>query len=287
MIYRLTDKKNNISVDIIGLNEEQESRIMQQLAPFIIECNDIPNKTIIIRKSLRNFNFLLDPSTLVVEYNHENYLFKVVRQATRDALFQPYLDDGFIKFHCSSVEKEGNVSIFIGSKKAGKTSTALGLCKFYDYSLMSGDLTLIKNNDVLYWSSAIGTRKVTSEILNIDHSENEVFSWQYPKYYIDKGFSFAFTGKLRNIVVPRYDFEITKPEFRSFNIKERQQIILDNIHYDEINKNNYWGVREQDESLIAEEVKKFNELYDAEMFQYTSSGLNKENIKILERRLRR
>lgn len=89
-------------------------------------------------------------SPLLLKQNemHINYPFEKLNESI--LLYMGYHffekqfgEKGMCSCHSACVEKNGNATLLIGEAGAGKTSLAINLCKNYDFSLISNDLTLI------------------------------------------------------------------------------------------------------------------------------------------------
>ena len=286
MTYKIIEEKNLTRVEILGLSSSQEQKLSHEMFPFIIESTDPPTHTIMVQKANQDF-FMCEGNTLYIEYLHDSYLYKVTRRSIRDILYQNYLENGYMKFHAASVEKDGRVTLLMGPKRSGKTSMALGLCKYCDYSLIDGDLTLIKDNHIMGWATAIGTRNKTSEILGIEYSKDIPFTWQWPIEMIERGYKMSFQGNLQNIIIPKFNFNEQVSHIRLLNKQEKEKYLLENIHYEEINKENYWNKPLLDISIMPQKVLENKKLLNTEMIQYETNGLTEENVKRLEKVLRR
>lgn len=286
MIYKLAKDKYGINVVVYGLCAEDEEKLSNQLSPFIVKSNNNSTHKIIVTEGIQNY-FTLYDNVLYVTYINKNYMFKVVRQAIRDIIYYNYLESGYIKIHGASVRKNDDTYVIIGPNGVGKTSLALGLCEYCNYSLIDGDLVLINGLQILGWQTAIGLRKETAKILNFNYNEGSELTWYWPINLLDKGYNFSYDGKLKKIIYPKFDFKINTPDFRIIEGKNKRDIIINNIHYSEINKENYWNKPNIDINSMKEKFIKNSDIMDVTMIEYASNGLNSDNIKKLDKILRR
>ena len=272
-------------VEVINVPSELYDKVKYQLSPYIVEDDGISDYKIIANKDSDNNSKTTD-NILTINYSDDKYLLKTLRRSIRDALYIDYLKDGFVKMHASSITDGEDSYIIIGNKRTGKTSTALGFCKYHDFSLIDGDLTLIKNIDILGWSTPIGTREKTTEILNIGSHGLSEMKWLWPEDYKKLGFSIGLSGRIKKVIINKYDFNKKNIEFRKVSPCEKKQIFLNNIHYDEIDKENYWNVDSTDIEKCKMNILS-SELLNIDMIECTSNGLNKDNIDLLYKELKK
>lgn len=273
-------------VEVLNVPNEIYEKVKFQLSPYIIEDNSKADYKIIANSSIEN-SFKCIGNELQINYSDDKFLIKTLRKSIRDVLYKDFLKDGYTKVHCSSVTNGLDSYIIIGPKRTGKTSTALGLCRYCDFSLIDGDLTLIKDNKIIGWSTPIGTRAKTTEILNIGSHGNQEMKWLWPEEIKKMGYKIGLNGNISKILVNNYELKKSDIQFRRINdINEKKKIILDNIHYEEINKENFWN----DDLIDIEDCKKSilsNKLLELEMIECTSNGLSKDNIKKIYRELKK
>lgn len=289
-MFKLNDDFNkNIFIEVLNVPSEIYQKLKYQLSPFIVEGDGFPNYFIYVERSSKNVINLVN-NVLYIKYFDEVFLLKTLRKAIRDGLYQNFLDDGYIKMHCSAVQKDGNVFVFIGKENTGKTSTALGLCKYCNYSLINGDLSLIKDKNLLGWSTAIGTRYFTSKLLGVAPIEELDFNnitWLWQKDYIKIGYNFTCQGIISKLIVVNYDFNCDRIKFEDISENEKRNIICSNIHYDEINKDHYWNVNDIDLDECKKKILQKNGIIDVDAFRFVSDGLSEKNIKLLSKKLER
>jgi hypothetical protein len=277
-------------VTLINIEEELKKRIDYQLAPLITETDGVETHYVYAIKGNEN-KYKLSHDTLFVTYKDDIYLTTTLRKAVRDILFDPFLQSGYTKMHSSSVKKDDDVYVILGDKRAGKTSTALGLCKYEGFSFIGGDLCLIKDDELIGWPTSIGVRSKTFEILGLRESAKEYYRnkehfWMWPKDYEKLGYSFAAGGQIKRCIFHQYDFD-GKNEERICTIDEFRRKMIDNIHYDEINKDNYWNTKPVDIEICRENIGNNSMLTDcSNAINVTSTGLTEENIKRLVRIMR-
>lgn len=283
-MFRLNDELyNNCSVSVENASSELIKKMIYQLSPFIVYENGDSENKIVLQKSDINSTQLFK-NVLLINYSNDLYVTMALRQSIREILYRSYLDS-FIKMHCSAVEKNDRVFVFMGKNCTGKTSTALGLCKYCDYSLINGDLSLVSGKQLLGWSTSIGTRDCTNRILNIPEDQNSKdngLNWLWQEDYKKLGYSFASKGIIEKIVFVDYEFNSGGVEFDKISKQEKLKLLNANIHYDEINKNTYWGVKQ---SISGESINEKNDIMNVDAFRFISNGLSEKNIKILSMHL--
>lgn len=285
MKYRLNSKQSKVIVEVKNLKQEKEQKLMNELIPYITVTNEDATHYIIVSESSENANVNYG-NVLYVNYLNDNYMYKVLRQAIRDVLYQEYLTSGYSKLHASSVTDETGSTIIVGPNNSGKTSLALGLCYFENYKLIDGDLVLIKNDKLIGWQTSIGLRQNTAKILGFDYKENSELTWYWPIDLMNKGYSFESSGTVQNIVIPKINFDITKPKYKIIELEEKKKYLLDNLHYQEMNKNNYWNESSIDIESLRNTFFRNNDIINKTMIEFESNGLNKENMMVLKRILK-
>ena len=284
-MFRLNkDLYNNCSVNVLNIPPDIEQKIIYQLSPFIIYQDGESENKIILNKADFDSTFLFN-NDLIINYSNELYLLMALRQSIREFLYNSYLNDSYIKMHCSAVEKDNKVYVFMGGNCTGKTSTALGLCKYCGYSLINGDLSLIKEKQLIGWSTSIGTREYTTKKLGIPDSPDPKYNnlnWLWQEDYRRLGYIFSSGGIIDKIIFVNYDFNSVYEVFNKIDNDKKLELLNKNIHFDEICKKSYWNVN-QDKNMPVIDEK--NDIMNVSAFDYVSNGLDEKNIKKLSRHL--
>ena len=291
-MYKINvDHPYNINgVGIINVDPELKKKVDYQLKPMIEEVEGIPTHYVYAIKGDEN-KYELSHDTLFVTYKDDIYLMMMLRKSVRDILFDPFLERGYTKMHSSSVKKDDDVYIILGNERAGKTSTALGLCKFQGYSFIGGDLSLVKDNDLIGWQTCISARNKTFDILGLKaedqiYSDDKEYIWLWPKDYEKLGYSLSTGGKIKRCVFHKYDFDGKTTE-RELTPEQFREKLIQNIHYDEINKANYWNTEPISIEQCRRNIENNSLLNDpASAVDVVSTGLSEENIKRLVKVMR-
>lgn len=117
-----------------------------------------------------------------------------------------YSKSNFFALHASCVEKNGLATLFVGNPGSGKTSSALNLCLFKGYSLVSNNRTVIKIHN--------GELVVVGGTNYISIRNKDMF--RYSKFLnTEKSFQQSKTGF--SLLTPddlKIGFHITSPEER-------------------------------------------------------------------------
>lgn len=289
-MFKVKYTNNNLCVGIVNVPQEILDKVSSQLFPYIIKVENTPNYYIKAERSDFNDHQTFE-NNLYIKYMEINYLLKTLRKSIRDILYYDVLDKGYNKIHSSAVKCDNNTFMFIGSKMSGKTSTALGLCKFLNYDFIDGDLVLVKNNHLIGWPTSIGTREKTSKIIGINNekinfNDEKTMTWLWPNELMKYGISFALEGEVSKIIIPKYDFNSSHNSFKIIKGNEKINTILDNIHYAEINKDDYWNKNKTTIEEIVDRIKSKDGIMDIETIEYTSNGLSEHNIKELHKILK-
>lgn len=281
---------NTNGVFVLNVPEDIKKKVDYQLQPMIKETEGVSTHYVYAMKGNENKYELCD-NTLFVTYRDDIYLMMMLRKSIRDILFDPFLQSGYTKMHSSSVKKDNDVFIILGNERAGKTSTALGLCKYDGCSFIGGDLSLVKDNDLIGWQTCISARNKTFEILGLKtdsqiYSDDKEYIWLWPRDYEKLGYSLATGGKIKKCIFNRYDFGGKNKE-RMLTPEEFREKLIQNIHYEEINKANFWNTEPVDVEQCRRNIENNSMLNDCNnAVDVTSTGLSEENIKRLVKIMR-
>lgn len=181
------------------------------------------------------------PAIFCIQPNHVTYYFLIpellypavlMSQIVNVITSEKYAGLGIIPIHAGAVSKDDKAILFIGEKRAGKTTLSLSMAK-YGYKYFTDDITLIDiaSNKILPFYRGITPRKQTVDMYP------ELIQNNYSHQYIDsddgetrwcvelnKHFENMLSpiSNLRYIVFPQYNAE---KEF-SWTIPDKNKTIL-------------------------------------------------------------
>jgi len=181
------------------------------------------------------------PAIFCIQPDHVTYYFLIpellypavlMSQIVNVITCEKYASLGILPIHAGAVSKDDKAILFIGEKRAGKTTLSLSMAK-YGFKYFTDDITLIDtvSNKVLPFYRGITPRKQTvdmyPELIQNDYSHQYIDSddgetrWcvELNKYFKDM---LSPISNLRYIIFPQYN---EKKEF-SWTIPDKNKAIL-------------------------------------------------------------
>lgn len=114
-------------------------------AEVILDNSNIKH-TVYYKNSKSKDALVIDNNNMYISYPFEELSASIILYMGYHFLEKQFGEFGLCSCHSACIENNGKATLLIGEAGAGKTSLAINMCKSYNFSLISNDMTLIGMN---------------------------------------------------------------------------------------------------------------------------------------------
>ena len=288
--YMDTCNKKRV-LDVCNCPEDILQDVASNLEPYIrirpkYLTRDIYG-TIICKEGNDNAVYKRD-NVIEVIWSNSVQLRMTVRRVIRAFFYEALIiRDGWVPIHASAViNAQNDVTIFTGDKGAGKTSSVLAcVMKNKELKFISNDRIFINKHSsyMIGCPTTVGIGNDTMSLLNIDKAgeRQNNKTWIFPNDLRDMGVKFAKGGKIKQIIVPAFDFDSKELKIFTDGI-ESDKILVENIRTDIQDDVWHWENPIRNREDFGYWISKTNWCKQLICIKIICGGLSEEYYKVLK-----
>lgn len=286
---------NTRVISLEGCPSNISRRLLAELFPWIVERNELTNppETCLTIRCIVGLPEYINASEngdiLEIRQSDDTAFFHAIRLAIRQGLVYALEGEGWVQIHAGAVAlPDGSLVLFVGEIGAGKTSSALGVCRnIKGVAFVSNDRILVhkRSNWAIGWPTAIGIGEEALLRLNINASgyEHDGKIWYWPSQLRAQGFSMIPAGIIRMLVMPH--FTCYQEDRTDITKIAGNTLLRNNIRYDALQEDNWWNIKRPDTKSYGKWLISSKWVSDLPAIKIRTSGLCQAYLGILSKEI--
>lgn len=226
-----------------------------------------------------------DQTELLLVRKDEESLYLAVRHAIRQYLIYRAEHQGWIQIHASAARlKNGQVVVFTGQKRAGKTSSVLALCTHLRATCLIANDRILMNPEhkrIIGFPSGVGLGRVARQKLNLKQKGQFINGkyWLWPQEIAGElDFGLAKSGEVALVLAPQFRRRTVALRVHEADCR---QLLIDNIEYDALTEENWWEIKRPSNNSYGIDLSDAAWPSTVNAFEIVTKGITPEYIETI------